>query len=123
MPKNTTVQKRQRTLPHAEVVGVLRRVRHCVACRGIRLAFEFLVVTAAHSSEVREAQWDESDCYSPVSTISAERMKNWRERRVPLSDRALEILDDARELADDDGWVFPSPTGRVLHCTSQPCRA
>ena len=34
---------------------------------------------------------------------------------MPLSDRALEVLDEARELADAEGWVFPSPTGRALH--------
>ena len=42
-------------------------------------------------------------------------MKNGREHRVPLSGRALEVLDHARELADADAWAFPSPTGCALH--------
>ena len=102
-------------LPHAEVAAALRRMRRCDAYRGIRLAFEFLVLTAARSGEAREARWDEIDRDGAVWTIPAGRMKNGREHRVPLSARALEVLDDARELADADAWVFPSPTGRALH--------
>ena len=115
LPKSTTVQKHQRALPHAEVGAALRRVRGCDAYQGIRLAFEFLVLTAGRSGEVREAHWDEIDRDGAVWTIPAERMKNGREHRVPLPDRALEVLDDAGDLADADRWVFPSPTGRALH--------
>ena len=50
-----------------------------------------------------------------VWTIPAARMKNGREHRVPLADRALAVLDEARELAAADGWVFPSPRGYALH--------
>ena len=46
--------------------------------------------------------------------VPAERMKGKREHRVPLSGRALEVLHEARELADGSGWVFPSPTGKAL---------
>ena len=115
LPKHTAVQKHQRALPHAEVAAALRRVRRCEAYRGIPLAFEFLVLTAARSGEVREGRWDEIDRDGAVWAIPAERMKNGREHRVPLADRALEVLDDARELADAGRWLFPSPTGRALH--------
>ena len=115
LPKHTAIQKHQRALPHAEVAAALRRVRRCDAYPGIRLAFEFLVLTAVRSGEAREARWDEIDRDGAVWTITAERMKNGREHRVPLADRALEVLDDARELADAGAWVFPSPTGRALH--------
>ena len=115
LPKHTAIQKHQRALPHAEVAAALRRVQRCDAYRGIRLAFEFLVLTATRSGEARNASWDEIDCASAVWTIPAERMKNGREHRVPLSDRALEVLEEARGLADADGWAFPSPTGRALH--------
>ena len=41
-------------------------------------------------------------------------MKAKLEHRVPLSPRAIKILDDARDLDDGGGLAFPSPTGRVL---------
>ena len=85
------------------------------AYRGTMLAFEFLVLTAAHSGEVRNARWEQVDRDGAVWTIPAERMKAGREHRVPLSPRALEVLDGAAELFDGAGLVFPSPTGRVLN--------
>ena len=39
--------------------------------------------------------------------IPAKRMKAKREHRVPLSARAIEVLQDARALGDGTGLVFP----------------
>ena len=41
-------------------------------------------------------------------------MKAGRGHRVPFSGRALAILNEARELADSTGLIFPSATGRML---------
>ncbi len=49
-----------------------------------------------------------------VETVPPERMKAKLEHRVPLSERAVAVLDEARELSDKSGLVFPTPTGRVL---------
>ena len=40
-------------------------------------------------------------------------MKSGKEHRVPLSDRAIEILREAEAVRQNE-YVFPSPTGRVL---------
>jgi integrase len=75
------------------------------------LAFEFLVLTASRSSEVRLAMWAEMKLESATWEVPEERMKARREHRVPLTERALEILAQARELdGEDSGLVFP--TGR-----------
>ena len=71
--------------------------------------FEFLVLTATRSGEVGNARWEEIGRDGAVWTIPAERMKNGREQRVPLSDRALEVFDEAAGLASAVGWVFPAP--------------
>src|SRR3546814_7570994 len=42
------------------------------------------------------------------STIPAERMKAGREHRVPLSSRAMEIIDEMAKLGTE-GYVFPGP--------------
>ena len=76
------------------------------AYAGGRLAFEFMVLTAARSNEVRGATWDQIE--HDVLTIPASRMKGKREHRVPLSRRALEILEEARKLHDEGGIVFRS---------------
>jgi integrase len=53
---------------------------------------EFLILTAARTSEVTGATWDELDLAAHTWVIPASRMKAGKEHRVPLSDRALKIL-------------------------------
>jgi integrase len=55
-------------------------------------ALEFAILTAARSGEILGAQWDEIDIDTKLWTIPAKRMKAGRDHRVPLSDRAIEIL-------------------------------
>ena len=92
------VVRHMRALPHAEVAEAVATVRATGATTSAKLAFEFLVLTAARSGEVRRARWDEVDLDGEVWTIPAERMKANREHRVPLSCRAAEILRTARTL-------------------------
>ena len=75
----------------------------------MRLCFEFLVLTASRSGEVRNADWSEIDWDTATWTIPAAKMKAEREHRVPLSDRAMEILRDAWALSGPDGCIFPGP--------------
>ena len=51
-------------------------------------------------------------------TIPASRTKGNREHRVPLSRRALEILEEARALARVSLLVFPSVRGKPLGITA-----
>ena len=99
--------RHHRALPYGEVAGALVAVRASGAGMSTRLAFEFLVLTAARSGEVRLATWDEIDVEARVWTVPGERMKAGREHRVPLCARALAILDEARILRDATGLVFP----------------
>ena len=114
LPQNGGKAKHQRSVPHAEVSEALDKVRESGAWRGTKLAFEFLVLTAARSGEVRNVRWDEIDLEARTWTVPAIRTKTGAEHRVPLSDAALEVLSRARELADDTGMIFPSERGRVL---------
>ena len=114
LPNNAGRRVHHKALPHAEVGAALRKVRGSDAYRGAVLALELLVLTATRSGEVRTAVWDDIDMEGAVWTIPAERMKAGLEHRVPLSDHALRILDEARrELTCGDGILFPSPTGCV----------
>lgn len=108
------VVKHMRTLPHGEVSAAIATVWQSRALLQTKLAFEFLVLTAARSGEVRLATWDEIDLESKSWLIPARRMKAKREHHVPLSRRAVQILEKARPLRNDTGLVFPSPRGRAL---------
>ena len=112
LPKAKGTRRHFRAVHHGEASDVIRAVRGSQASLASRLAFEFLVLTAARSGEVRGASWSEIDMDTAVWTIPGGRMKGGREHRVPLSGLALAILDEARALEDASGLVFPAPTGR-----------
>ncbi len=106
--QNYTV-KRMKALPHREVASAIEKVKASSAWPVVKLAFEFLVLTGTRSGEARGAAWSEIDEDAGVWTIPAGRMKTNREHRVPLSGRALEILEEARALRRAGGpHVFPS---------------
>ena len=112
LPRHTVVRRHLRALPHGEVAGAIQAVRASRASAPVKLAFEFLVLTAARSGEVRLATWDEMDLDAAVWLVPGARMKAKRDHRVPLSGRALAILRDAQSLGDGAGLVFPSPRGK-----------
>ncbi len=116
-PQNDIVTHRL-ALAHKDVAVAIEAVRVGSAQPAVKLAFEFLVLTAARSGEVRGAQWAEIDTTNQVWTLSAQRMKAKREHRVPLCGRALEILDAARALGDSRPLVFPMRSGRPISAST-----
>jgi integrase len=76
------------------------------------LALEFCILTAARTGEVIGATWNEVDLDKAVWSIPAGRMKAGKEHRVPLSPRAVEILNMVKPLGS--AWLFP---GSRKNCT------
>jgi integrase len=81
-------------------------------------ALEFLILTAARSGEVLGARRDEIDFDAAVWTVPSKRMKSGPVHRVPLSPRAIEILNEIQNRGQDrpehDALIFPGRRGRVL---------
>ena len=74
------------------------------------MALRFAILTAARSGEVLGARWQEFDLAEAVWTVPAERMKAGREHRVPLTDAALDVLQQAAALRTSKAagaFVFP----------------
>ena len=113
-PQRGVVQHMQ-ALPHRDVPAVIETVRASNARPVVKLALEFLVLTAARWGEVRWAEWTEIGWDDCVWTIAATRMKVKRQHRVPLCDRAMEILDAARTLGEGvSPLVFTKRRGKPL---------
>lgn len=76
----------------------------------VKLAMEFLILTAVRSGEMRGAVWREIDITTKLWTVPGPRMKAGKPHVVPLAPRAVAILQEARALArkpdDDDALVF-----------------
>ncbi len=90
-------------LPFAEVGAFVAQLRQeqGIAARGL----EFLILTAARTSEVTGATPAEVNRQKSLWTVPADRIKAGREHRVPLSARALEILEEAGSASVS--YLFP----------------
>ncbi|ARQ01712.1 tyrosine-type recombinase/integrase [Pseudorhodoplanes sinuspersici] len=97
-------------LPFADIPTFMAdlRSREGVAA----LALEFAILTAARSGEVRGARWDEFDFDKAIWTVPPERMKAGIVHRVPLSRRAVAIVQKLQE-AKTSEFVFPGRNGKT----------
>lgn len=113
LPKRSKVKRVEHhaALPFREIGEFVSRLQ---AQSGTSpLALEFTILTAARTGEVIGATWDEIDLSERTWTVPAGRMKGGREHRVPLCDRAVEILEGFKVLGDRH--VFPGgKRGRPL---------
>jgi integrase len=82
------------------LMGRLRRLEF-VSAR----ALEFTILTAARTGETIGARWAEIDIAAKIWTVPEDRTKSGREHRVPLSDRAVELLE-ALPRQDGNDHVF-----------------
>ena len=112
LPTMPAVKQHFRALPHDEVAAALETVESTRAVPASKLCFRFLILTAVRSGEARGATWDEIHEGEREWRIPGERMKAGQPHRIPLSDAAMSVLEQARPLRDDSGLVFPSPVKR-----------
>jgi integrase len=92
-----------RALPYGEAPAAMQAIGAAEGA-GAR-ALEFAVLTAARTNEVLGARWCEIDADAKLWRIPAQRMKARRPHDVPLSARALAVLERMRGL--DDELIFP----------------
>jgi integrase len=93
-------------LSYSEIRAFIHQVRQQagIAAR----ALELTILCATRTTETIGAEWGEFDLGSKVWTISARRMKSKREHRIPLSPRAVEILEQLPK-APNARLVFTRP--------------
>ncbi|WP_295635910.1 site-specific integrase [Novosphingobium sp.] len=99
-----------KALHYAEVPAFMAALRARDATAA--LALEFAILTAARSGEVIGATWGEVDLDAAIWTVPADRMKAGKVHRVPLSPRAVEILQASKQL--DSDYLFPGATSGKL---------
>ena len=107
LPKQPTSQRHFAALPYRDVPAFITDLHQSGSGIPVTLAFEFMIVTATRTSEVLKASWTEIDLKSRTWSIPADRMKSDREHRVPLPERCIQILEDAKTVSDGGPFVFP----------------
>lgn len=115
LPPAARVQKRGHfaALPFKDVPAFMGELKSAAGTAA--RALEFAILTAARSGEVRGARWEEIDLVEKLWIVPAERMKMGREHRVPLSDRAVAILQEMSP--QESGLIFQ---GRIKRGEPQP---
>jgi integrase len=119
LPKRQKLQRGHHpAMPWTEVPAFVKRLREMESTG--TLALEFLILTAARSGEILRsvrdgevigARWEEFDLEAKIWTVPADRMKAGREHRVPLSSRALAIVQRLAK-AKRGPFVFPGQDGK-----------
>ncbi len=77
---------------------------------------EFTLLTASRIGSVLQAEWSQIDFDARIWNCPVDIMKKKKFHRVPLSDRAIEVLKAQIGLHED--WVFPSPTKDQPICST-----
>jgi integrase len=105
LPSRSKVRKTKHhsALPYAELPAFLTSLREQegIAAR----ALEFTILTAGRTGEVIGARRSEFNMREKLWAVPAIRMKAGKEHRVPLPDRALDVI--STETLRDDDFVFP----------------
>jgi len=96
--------KHHAALPYAKMSSFMKQLRAMDSVSA--LALEFVILTLTRTSETLHARWDEFDFKQQLLIIPASRMKAGVEHRVPLSDRAMDILKQLEKQKLGD-YVFP----------------
>ena len=107
LPKNGIRPQHLAALPYAEVAGAIATVRGCGAYPAAVLAFEFLVLTACRSGEVRRARWDEFDLEAREWRIPAARMKTNRSTGFRCPGGPWRCWRRRRRSRTAPGWCSP----------------
>jgi integrase len=111
-----TNRKHHPAMPYRQVPRFFRELRQHQNRSTAAVALEFTILNASRPGEVRGMLWSEVE--DRIWTIPAERMKARKEHRVPLSDRAMELLTRQKEYSNGSPFVFTGYNGTSLDDTS-----
>jgi integrase len=111
-----TNRKHHPAMPYQQVPKFIRELRQYQNRSTTAVALEFCILNASRTGEVRGMQWSEVE--DQVWTVPAERMRARKEHRVPLSDRAMELLTRQKEYSNGSPFVFTGYNGTSLDDTA-----
>ena len=114
LPRKGKIHKvgHQPAMPYQAVPGFMAELREQTSTSA--RALEFTVLATVRTSEAIGATWPEIDRAAKIWTIPARRIKAERDHRVPLSDRALVILDALPREEGNDHLFIGARKGKGL---------
>ena len=112
LPQHSHRVENFKALPYAEMPSAVEAIRDSTTDLLTKLGLELKILTAARTTEVRFSDWSEIDLKEKLGTITAADMKMSRDHRIPLSDRAINILEEAHDLTGGTELIFPNERTR-----------
>jgi len=111
-PGKSIRTEHQPAMPWREIPKFVRdKLRSASRNDVTRPMMELLILTAVRSGEIRGMRWSEVDLKAAIWSIPADRMKAKQPHRIPLANRAIEILKKQQGMHEE--LVFPSPRDKV----------
>ncbi len=104
--KNNYARLDQKELPE-----LLRKIEQYDGQPLTKLALLLMALTFVRTGELIGARWDEIDFDKRVWRIPAERMKMKTPHIVPLSNQAINVLEQIKDYSGDRVLLFPSERG------------
>ncbi len=102
------VNHRAAILEPEAIAALLRAIDGYEGYKAIAMALRLAPLVFVRPGELRHAEWQEFDFGNAEWRIPAAKMKMRRPHRVPLSDRALDILKELKPVTSHSRWLFPS---------------
>ena len=103
-------RQRNRILSADEIKCLWDNIDKAPMEEATRIAIRLLLVTAQRRGEMVSAKWSDIDLAKGWWTIPADASKNSLPHRVPLTKLTCELLEQAKAIAPNSEYVFPSPT-------------
>lgn len=107
----TKENQKDRVLSEDEIKSFWYGLETASMFESSKLALKLQLVTAQRKGEIVGAEWDEFDFKKNQWTIPASKSKNGNEHLVPLSELALELLQELKTLSNGSKSLLPSPRG------------
>jgi integrase len=107
LPKQNDQAAHHKAIPYNDVPAFVQALQSSSSGETVKLAFEFLILTATRTNEVIGCRWDEIDFDSNNWTIPAKRMKAKKIHVVPLARRCVAILRRTQLLSGGSDFAFP----------------
>ncbi|MFA9459911.1 tyrosine-type recombinase/integrase [Thiohalorhabdus sp. Cl-TMA] len=109
--KQSREKARDRVLSREEIRLLFAELDSMNLWPATRDALELILRTAQRPGEVLNLEWADVDRERGQWIIPKEKAKNGEAHVVPLTEKALAILDQAAEVAGGSQWVFPASRG------------
>jgi integrase len=114
LPKLDARNNHHAAMPYADMPAFMTRLR---TIEGIDArALELTVLCTTRTAETLGAKWAEVNIEEKVWTIPAARMKGGHAHRIPLSDRAVEILQHLPRMNE---YIFPAVKNGGTHLSGK----